>query len=926
MSTAPGAPHTSPRGEALRSEAFWWRLTWLAVGASCALRLWLALDDHSIYWPDEIYQSLEQAHREAFGYGFVPWEFRDGARNWILPGMIAGLWRGAAALGVESSLVLVSLARGCVVLGSGASIWLAARLAERLASARAGFVAAVVLGLLPASVAFGYRAMSETVSAPLLVLGALCLTGKSVRSACLAGVWVTLAAWLRYQNALFGVAFVLQLLLERRHRATYMLCIAALATALAGGMLDWVTWGRPFHSLLTYVDFNLLRNGASTFGVEPFGYYVKSLWDSTGPALALLAPLALLGAWQAPALALSVLGYLLAHSLIPHKELRFLVPALPLGCVLVGIGADQLARRADKYVTFWWLGLSASALAMAFSLSRLTYRRMGQYLDTPRGARSVWSSDEETNLLLADAGKKPDLCGLGVLGLRPAFTGGYTYFHKPVPLLYRRQLCEAGPSVNYVMLPYYLVDSLLPAGYTEVEHRGWLALFRRDGDCAPLARAFDPLLDGAHDMGLHRPIAQQAQDESVHFDLLRQSGSFAQGWGNGELLDCRPARWATGHRSLVQFRAASPGKAYVLRAHLLADAEGPAQHLRVSLNGQTVYEGGLPTAPQLLVADVPALLRGLNELSFEFSETSQPGGDDTRELAALLGSLEITPLVDDFSVDVGTPSGAEHLRSGFSGGETAAGLSFAWSEGRASVVEGELAGPERGHLLSFTAQAIQGVSGRTQIWVNDHPVTNVEISPEWRRYDLLVGPQLLRLGLNRVRFEYDGTVVPAQLYPGTTDQRELAVRFDNVSLEALPDQSLMDFSAVENREALIDGWSEVEVEGPRSVVWSVGPRARLRTWLGGKRDGRLVVEARAYAPALPVQVDVLLNDHPVGYFRPNEGWNSYEIALPVSLFAEAQSVIEFRFDRTARPSQHEAGSADERQISVRFDRVAIMRE
>ncbi|HKO93719.1 MAG TPA: glycosyltransferase family 39 protein, partial [Polyangiaceae bacterium] len=539
MTAAPGERPPTHRREALGPEARWRYATLGVLLAAGVLRLWLALEDHSIYWPDEIYQSLEQAHRLTFGYGFIPWEFRDGARNWILPGMVAGLWQVATALGVQSSLVLIELARCSVVLASVASLWLAARLAVRLSSARAGFVTALVLAVLPASVAFGYRTMSETVSAPLLVLAALCLQRRSVRATCLAGVWITLAAWLRYQNALFGVAFVLQLLFERRQRETILFCMTALATALAGGLLDWATWGRPFQSLLTYVDFNLLHAGASTFGVEPFGFYAKSLWDSTGPALSLLGPLALLGARRAPALALSVLGYLLVHSFIPHKELRFLVPALPLGGVLVGIGADSLYERVGKRAGWWWLGLSASALALVFSLSRLTYRRMGQYADTPRGERPIWHADEEINLMLADAGQKPDLCGLGVLGLRPAFTGGYSYFHRPVPLLYRRQLCESGPAVNYLMLPHELKDTL-PPGYAEVERRGWLALFRRDGVCGPLPRAFDPLLDGAHDMGLHRPIAAQSQDGSVQFDLLRQPGSFTQGWGNGELLECRP--------------------------------------------------------------------------------------------------------------------------------------------------------------------------------------------------------------------------------------------------------------------------------------------------------------------------------------------------------------------------------------------------
>src|SRR4051812_12748598 len=59
---------------------------WVALGAGAALRIWLAWHDDGIYWPDEIYQSLEPAHRLVFGYGIVAWEFVEGARNWALPG------------------------------------------------------------------------------------------------------------------------------------------------------------------------------------------------------------------------------------------------------------------------------------------------------------------------------------------------------------------------------------------------------------------------------------------------------------------------------------------------------------------------------------------------------------------------------------------------------------------------------------------------------------------------------------------------------------------------------------------------------------------------------------------------------------------------------------------------------------------------
>src|ERR1700716_159690 len=61
----------------------------LAVGA--ALRVWLSFNDDGIFWPDEIYQSLEPAHHLVFGTGILPWEFIDGARNWAFPLTIAAL-------------------------------------------------------------------------------------------------------------------------------------------------------------------------------------------------------------------------------------------------------------------------------------------------------------------------------------------------------------------------------------------------------------------------------------------------------------------------------------------------------------------------------------------------------------------------------------------------------------------------------------------------------------------------------------------------------------------------------------------------------------------------------------------------------------------------------------------------------------------
>src|SRR3954462_1426227 len=101
-------------------------------------------------------------------------------------------------------------------------------------------------------------------------------------------------------------------------------------------------------------------------------------------------------------------------------------------------------------------------------------------------------------------------------------------------------------------------------------------------------------------MGLNRPVAEQAQDGGIHFDLLRHAGSFVKGWGMGELIECQPARWADGHEGVVQFRAARPDGVYVLRARLRAYVTAKEQHLKLSLNGQDLYEGHVPVTSRPL--------------------------------------------------------------------------------------------------------------------------------------------------------------------------------------------------------------------------------------------------------------------------------------------------------------------------------------
>src|SRR5262245_27766814 len=74
-------------------------------------RIWVAIWDQGIFWPDEIFQSTEPAHRLAFGYGFVSWEFQSGVRSWLFPGALGLFWKLLAGLGVRDAPTLIVAAK-----------------------------------------------------------------------------------------------------------------------------------------------------------------------------------------------------------------------------------------------------------------------------------------------------------------------------------------------------------------------------------------------------------------------------------------------------------------------------------------------------------------------------------------------------------------------------------------------------------------------------------------------------------------------------------------------------------------------------------------------------------------------------------------------------------------------------------------------
>jgi phosphatidylinositol glycan class B len=423
----------------------------LAIGAG--LRFWLCFHDDGLFWPDEIYQSLEPAHRLVYGYGLVAWEFIEGARNWALPALVAALLGLARGLGADQPAGYLPFVRVCFALIGVGTAYGSYRLARVCgAGERPAAVAAALFALGAPFIYFAPRAMSETASALPVVFGlALALGRDATRWKRLLGASLLgLAVLLRLQNGIFCVGLLGVLAGRKQWRAGGEALAVLALWAFAFGLLDRLTWGGWFHSAVVYLRFNF-GGGAERWGTAEPTFYLRVLVSSLGPL-----GLVLLGfsacAWpKARGLLLTAAGFLALHSATGHKEYRFMLPALPVFCALAGVGLTLLSERAPK--NFADLALYATLLAAVISgirFHQLTFGELGQYEDSKPNA-SAYDDSGPVNRLLLAANRLPDVCGLKIESVHQAWTGGYSYFHRNVPLYPHTGPGRGSGYFNYVI-------------------------------------------------------------------------------------------------------------------------------------------------------------------------------------------------------------------------------------------------------------------------------------------------------------------------------------------------------------------------------------------------------------------------------------------------------------------------------------------
>ena len=402
----------------------------ILLAAALLIRFAAVIAFPSLHHPDENFQLFEQAHRIAFGYGIVPWEFRDGIRSPVLPYVLAGLfWVGDKAFGGPEGYLL--LTRFVLAASSLAGVAAVYRMGRRT-SATHGLIAGLVAATWFELVYFAARPLTEAVATTALLVALSLAPAADEKGGFrrLAGIGFCLALALMLRMHLAPGLIVAAIFIGRRELSARWapMLVGGLVPVLVFGLADWLYWGEPFSSYVEALRIDLFEGKASKYGVESPAFYFGELIDIWAGLLPIMALLIVLRA-RASALFIAVAFAIIAgHMVIPHKEYRFVFPAFACLAVVAAMGsADLLARVRER------LGVDKASRAPVVLVGAL-WVAVSAALAAAPGFADEWL--EAKNLIEASfrLAHMPDLCGVLFYSDDWASTGGYAFLHRDVPI------------------------------------------------------------------------------------------------------------------------------------------------------------------------------------------------------------------------------------------------------------------------------------------------------------------------------------------------------------------------------------------------------------------------------------------------------------------------------------------------------------
>lgn len=390
------------------------------------LRLLFTFFSLHLYYPDEVFQSLEPALRLVKGYGIIPWDIAYGLRSgWFIAFSAIPLWL-LQLLHLEQ-LNLVHFATNLwFIIFSVSVIPATFRLTSLVQSnTQVNLLATFAATVWYELIYFSPRALSECLSLYLLALAIISYQPSTISTfrSCL---FASFSLFLRPQLFPLSLAWIYFTYRSSTSRLRSSLFSAVLFSVCLILLSDSLYYNQlHFHQLQNiYISFFLGAN--KIFGVLPIWSYLLLLIGGSS----LFFILALLPSRpQIKYLSSLYLGIILVHSLIPHKEYRFLFGLIPITLLLAIHNLYHQLRR-QAFLTIKVIPILIVSLTLVLSLLGIAHQLPYQNFTYPNPPLF-----KDSYLITVQTLKPtPTICGLQALNRSWVHTGGSWFVGQPTPL------------------------------------------------------------------------------------------------------------------------------------------------------------------------------------------------------------------------------------------------------------------------------------------------------------------------------------------------------------------------------------------------------------------------------------------------------------------------------------------------------------
>jgi hypothetical protein len=299
---------------------------------------------------DHQFQYIDPAYHIAFDGSWHQYhDYVQGLRSWVYPGILAGIFRAVAWMGITEPRAMMAATRfvhGAVSLVPLAALWvlIVRWLGWRNQRPLLLFVAANALVVYS-----GVQPTGPTFAVGLALTAFFLFHGPGRIWPFVSGILLGLSFACRFQDAFYGPVLLAAGLLQKRWGASLAFVVGASITVTLQGLVDLWTWGSFLHSPFRYVSWNIFEGAATSYGQQPVWYYAAFLCG----VLILVPPFlksgleALAeGGRRLPVLAVAAVSYVVLHNLVTRKSFRFIIASVIL--LLIVYASALIFRKVEE--------------------------------------------------------------------------------------------------------------------------------------------------------------------------------------------------------------------------------------------------------------------------------------------------------------------------------------------------------------------------------------------------------------------------------------------------------------------------------------------------------------------------------------------------------------------------------------------------